>query len=234
MGSQMSMLLKPAGHIGGDLVGYFPVSDSEVGLFSLDVSGHGISSALMTARLAGCLSSMNPKQNIALRRTAKNEYEARDPADTATRLNEMFLQELDTEHYFTIALSIIDLKRGRMRSVQAGHPHPILLRDGQTPLALGAGGLPVGLVPPADFTSFETRLEKGDRLVLYSDGITECTNPNGQMLDEAGLVQLLLKMEDKQDCEMLDDLIDKVWSFGGEQPFDDDVSLLVFDYEGPD
>lgn len=232
-GGQLSMLLKPAGHIGGDLVGYFPVSDTEVGIFSLDVSGHGISSALMTARLAGYLSSMNPKQNVALRRTSKDGFEARDPAATATRLNDMFLRELETEHYFTMALSIINLETGLMRSVQAGHPHPILLRKGQSPMALGEGGLPVGLVPAANFTSFETQLHKGDRLVLYSDGITECAKPSGEMLEEAGLVEFLLNMEHLRGSEMLDSLVDEVWAFNDERPFDDDLSLLMFDYDGP-
>ncbi|WP_280322577.1 PP2C family protein-serine/threonine phosphatase [Sulfitobacter faviae] len=65
-GGNLSMMLRSAGHVGGDLVGYFPVRPGVVGLFGLDVSGHGISSALMTARLAGYLSAATPDQNLAL------------------------------------------------------------------------------------------------------------------------------------------------------------------------
>lgn len=233
-GGQISMLLKPAGHIGGDLVGYFPVNETQIGLFSLDVSGHGISSALMTARLAGYLSGRNPTQNVALRRTAKDRYEARDPSDTAARMNELLLRELDTEHYFTLALSIIDLTTGRMKSVQAGHPHPILQRPDAEPRALGSGGLPVGLVPAAEFVTYETQLKQGDRLVLYSDGITECLDATGQMLDEGGLAEMLDDMRDRDPSNMLDDLVERVWHFGGDRDFDDDISVLVFDYHGPE
>ncbi len=230
---QISMLLKPAGHIGGDLVGYFPINEAQIGLFSLDVSGHGISSALMTARLAGYLSGRNPRQNVALRRTAKDQYEARDPSETAERMNGVLLSELDTEHYFTLALSIIDLATGHMKSVQAGHPHPFLQREGQEPLTLGNGGLPVGLVPAAKFVTYETQLERGDRLVLYSDGITECVDPGGNMLDECGLADMLTELREQDSSSMLDELVERVWDFGGERDFDDDISMLVFDYLGP-
>ena len=64
--AEVSLLLRPSGHVGGDLVGFFPINSRRVGFFSIDVSGHGITSALMTARLAGYLSGNSPDQNIAL------------------------------------------------------------------------------------------------------------------------------------------------------------------------
>ena len=67
--ADVSLLLRSSGHVGGDLVGMFPVGESRIGLYGIDVSGHGISSALMTARLAGYLSASAPDQNIALFRT---------------------------------------------------------------------------------------------------------------------------------------------------------------------
>ena len=64
--AQVSLMLRPSGHIGGDLVGFFAIDTARFGVYSLDVSGHGITSALMTARLAGYLSGGSPEQNIAL------------------------------------------------------------------------------------------------------------------------------------------------------------------------
>ena len=230
---RISLNLTPSGHVGGDLVGKFRVNDHQIGLFSLDVSGHGVTSALMTARLAGYLSGLTPSQNMALRRLENGKFTARDPAQTASDLNELLLRELETEHYFTIALSIVDVQTGMMRTVQAGHPHPILQRRGQPAMHLGDGGMPVGLIPKAPFTSFETQLIPGDRVVLHSDGITEAEDPNGNMLEEEGFAAFLETTRDTDGPDLLDRLLENLRAHTRETEFDDDVSALVFDYEGP-
>jgi len=90
----ISFLLRSSGHVGGDLVGYFPISSSRIGLFSIDVSGHGISSALMTARLAGHLTSPTPDHNLALVESADGTIEARPPSDVVEDLNRIVLNDL--------------------------------------------------------------------------------------------------------------------------------------------
>jgi sigma-B regulation protein RsbU (phosphoserine phosphatase) len=77
--AEVSLLLQSAGHVGGDLVGMFPISEGRIGLYGIDVSGHGISSALMTARLAGYLSSSVPEQNLALQKTRRGGFAPRPP-----------------------------------------------------------------------------------------------------------------------------------------------------------
>ena len=72
--AQISLLLRSSGHVGGDLVGFFEAGTNQVGLYSIDVSGHGITSALMTARLAGHLSTSTPDQNLSLKHTAGDYY----------------------------------------------------------------------------------------------------------------------------------------------------------------
>lgn len=230
---KIGLNLTPSGHVGGDLVGYFRVSRHQIGLFSLDVSGHGVTSALMTARLAGYLSGFTPSQNMALRRVGDGKFVARDPAETVSDLNELLLRELETEHYFTIALSIVDLQSGLMRTVQAGHPHPVLQRRGQAIALLGDGGMPVGLIPKADFTSFETQLKPGDRVILHSDGITEAENPAGVMLEEDGLNSFLDAARDMPAPVMMDRLLETLQAHTKTSDFGDDVSILVFDYDGP-
>ena len=85
--AEVNLLLRPSGHVGGDLVGFFPITARRVGFFAIDVSGHGITSALMTARLAGYLSGNSPEQNIALILTDFGIYDARPPEDLAEALN---------------------------------------------------------------------------------------------------------------------------------------------------
>ncbi|RLJ41368.1 sigma-B regulation protein RsbU (phosphoserine phosphatase) [Litoreibacter meonggei] len=230
---RIALNLTPSGHVGGDLVGQFRVNDHQIGLFSLDVSGHGVTSALMTARLAGYLSGLTPSQNMALSKLDNGEFSARDPADTVSDLNELLLRELETEHYFTIALSIVDMTTGLMRTVQAGHPHPVLQRRGAPLKLLGEGGMPIGLIPDAPFASFETQLIPGDRLVLHSDGITEAESPSGEMLEEEGFGAILDATRDLGGQETLDHLLGKLRAYTGATEFDDDVSALIFDYDGP-
>ncbi|MEP3347072.1 MAG: SpoIIE family protein phosphatase [Litoreibacter sp.] len=230
---RIGLNLTPSGHVGGDLVGKFRINPHSVGLFSLDVSGHGVTSALMTARLAGYLSGLSPSQNMAIRQVGSGEFIARDPADTVSDLNELLLRELETEHYFTIALCIVDLKTGEMHSVQAGHPHPVLQRQGENAQLLGEGGMPVGLIPQAPFTSFKVQLQPGDRVVLHSDGITEAEDPQGNMFEEEGFLSFLEDTRYAENHDLLNQLLTKLRTYTRKDEFDDDVSALIFDYHGP-
>lgn len=231
---RISMLLRPCGHVGGDLVGKFQVSDTELGLFSLDVSGHGISSALMTARLAGCLNGMSPNQNVAMRERGDGSFEARDPADTALELNSLLLSELETEHYFTLALAIVDLRSGNVECVQAGHPHPVLFDSSGAVSVIGDGGMPVGLVPDAEFQSFSFSMQPGQSLMLFSDGITETADTDGNLLDEKGLSDWIEKSAHLDAPDMLGALMTHLQAFGNQAEFADDISAIVFRWDGPD
>lgn len=220
--AQISLLLRPSGHIGGDLVGFFPIGPEKIGVYSLDVSGHGITSALMTARLAGYLSGGSPEQNIALVPAAEG-YQGRDPAELAAHLNRIVLDEMRTESYFTLAYAELDSVSGAVRLVQAGHPHPVVQRaDGEVEF-LGVGGLPIGLFPEASYRTVETRLSRGDRLLLVSDGVTEIEGPESGQLAEPGLAELLAALRDRTGPDFMEGLIAGLSQFA-ESEFDDDVS----------
>ena len=177
--AQVSLLLHSSGHVGGDLVGMFQAGEGHIGVYGLDVSGHGISSALLTARLAGYLSATAPDQNIALVRSPDGSFVPRRPDKTIAILNELILGELETEHYFTMLLADVNLETGKTVMAQAGHPFPAIQRSTGKVEFPGTGGLPVGLVEAAQYECFETVLHPGDRIMIYSDGITECDRSGG-------------------------------------------------------
>lgn len=228
--SEVSLLLRPCGHVGGDLVGFFPAGPGEVGLFAADVSGHGISSAMLTARLAGLLGSRASDQNIALQSCPGGGYRARPPEAVAAHLNRLFLEDIETEHYFTLLLAFISLDTGRMRFVQAGHPHPVLQRAGGGLEQIGGGGLPLGLIPDAAFDPCEVLLSPGDRVLLFSDGVTECPAPDGTLLGEEGLLRLIGDNAIIKGPTFLDAIQSGLTDFSGGAEFPDDVSAALFEF----
>ena len=231
--ADVSLLLRSAGHVGGDLVGTFRAGRGKLGLYGIDVSGHGISSALMTARLAGYLSDTAPDQNIGLLPRPGGGHMARPPGETVRDLNALVLEELATEHYFTFILLIVDLASGEVTATQAGHPHPALLRRDGTVEFPGDGGFPVGLLADVEFYQVTFRLAPGDRLLLVSDGITECPDPGGSLLDETGLARLMRELAPQRGATFLDALVAGLADFAGSDDFRDDVSAILLDYRGP-
>ncbi len=229
--AEASLMLKSSGHVGGDLVGLFSISDTRIGLYGIDVSGHGISSALMTARLAGYLSAAAPEQNVALCRMENGEYAARPPGETIAILNQLFLDELETDLYFTLLLADVDLETGRVVMSQAGHPHPAVQRaNGQVEM-VGAGGLPVGLIEGAEYEDFEVTLGAGDRLMIHSDGIVECADMKGNLLGDEGMSRILVGLKQTRGLACLESLIWRMSEFSGEQDFEDDVSAILFEFK---
>ena len=231
--AELSLMLRQSGHVGGDLVGFFPAGDGHLGLFSIDVSGHGISSALMTARLAGYLSASAPDQNVALAKMPDGSYEARPPEKVIEELNTLVLEEMDTEHYFTLLLADIDLNTGYIQMAQAGHPHPVIQRANGDVEQDGPGGFPVGLLLGITFTKFETQLHAGDRILFLSDGVVECPNQQGDMLEEEGLEKLMGELSDVKGPAFFEALAWRLSEFADNQPFPDDVSGVLFEYKGP-
>ena len=227
-----SMLLRPSGHIGGDLVGCFEISASRIAIYSVDVSGHGIASAMMTARLSGLLSGGSPEQNMALSLGKGGQREAWPPEVVASRLNRLMIEELKVEQYFTMAYAEIDLETGRVRLVQAGHPHPVIMRKSGRIDTLGAGGLPIGLIADASFERVEATLGPGDRLVLLSDGVTECPDIAGFELGEDGLESMMRTNSTLDSPALLEAIIADLTQFHGSSDFPDDVSGVVFDFNG--
>ncbi|WP_428546311.1 PP2C family protein-serine/threonine phosphatase [Profundibacter sp.] len=230
--AEVSLLLRSSGHVGGDLVGFFPVSDTQIGLYSIDVSGHGITSALMTARLAGFLSGSTPDQNLALRQDDSGGYTARSPAAVTEHLNRIVLEEMETEHYFTLLLAHIDLTTGVVTATQAGHPHPAIQRVNGVVEYCGNGGLPVGLIPGASFEDFQITLNAGDRLLLMSDGITECPDETGRMLEEEGVTDLLNRNANVRGNRFLEALMWDLTQYAGDQDFPDDISAVLLEFNG--
>ncbi len=232
-GAEVSLLLRPSGRVGGDLVGFFPINDDAFGFFAIDVSGHGIAAALLTARLAGHFSGSSAGQNLALKPRAGGGFVPRSPAAVAQHLNTLMQREIETDHYFTMLLGNFDLRTGQAVMAQCGHPHPMVQRSAGNIDILGAGGLPVGLIPGALWQDVTFRLGPGDRLLVPSDGITELPDPTGAMLDDDGLRLILARNRKLGASAFMETLIWDLSKHSGDADFPDDVSAVLVDFSGP-
>ncbi len=122
----------------------------------------------------------------------------------------------------------INLDSGLTRFCQAGQPPPAIIRDSGGVEFVGTGGAPVGLIPDMEYETTVVRLQPGDRMMLYSDGITECENGDGNMLEEEGLGRMLDRYRDYEECETLERVLKELTVFNGSAQFDDDISALLF------
>jgi len=226
-GGRMCFFMESCGYVGGDLVGTYRINDRRIVAYSIDVSGHGISSALLTARLASQMNASDRSQHAGFKQNAYGETVPKTPAEIAGFLNDSMLGELSTEHYFTMALLDLEIETGRGCFVQAGHPQPVIFGRSDEPELLGDGGPPIGLIEGMEYSEHAVTLKKGSSIILYSDGFVEAENLQGDMFDDAGLLSSLRGRKGVQNHETLTDILWEVRSFASGKPLGDDLSAVL-------
>lgn len=230
--AEVALLLEPSGHVGGDLVGMFNLRDERLAFYCIDVSGHGVSSALMTTRMGGYLNDKYSDQNIVIHTGPDGREAFLPPHEVVYSLNCRLSSDDAAQEYLTMAYGDLDLKSGKLLLIQAGHPPPLVLRRRGEFEFIGEGGMPVGLVAGADYEQLETTLYPGDRILFYSDGFTEACAPNGAMLEEEGLINLIKQIPSNlHGPQFVDVLYKKLISYAGSRhALTDDVSASLVTY----
>ena len=226
-GADIGVYYRPAGHVGGDLVGFFRLGPGRIGVYSIDVSGHGVSSALLTARLHNLFDDRNVDENIAVARRPDGAFVPREPAAVATELNARLQDEADTDQYFTMVYADCDLTGGLVRFCQAGHPSPLILRrNGQVEL-VGSGGPPIGMLSEFNYETGMVQLQPGEKLLLYSDGLIEAEGVDGTMIEEEGLAGIWQRHQDVSERAALEGIVADIVATMGTQDFTDDLSAIL-------
>jgi sigma-B regulation protein RsbU (phosphoserine phosphatase) len=220
--------LEPSGYVAGDIFNFFAMDEKEVGFYLLDVSGHGVPAAMLSVTLSMILTP-DVTRGSPLKRfnRATQLSEILPPGDAIRELNRRFQSKDD--RYFTMVYGLFDTKSSRLRVAQAGHPGPILIRQDGQPRILGTGGMPVGVWPEIDFDCFEVSITPGDRLLLYSDGVTECVNGKGEEFGEKRLLAFLGERASQPLDAILDGLLKEIRKWRNSAESRDDVSLLAID-----
>ncbi|PYU70842.1 MAG: hypothetical protein DMG49_10600 [Acidobacteria bacterium] len=205
---------QPCLSVGGDYFDVFPLSEGRTAFLIADVSGKGLGAALLTTMLQGALSGMTL---------------GTDPARVFDHVNRFLCDHSEVGRYATMFFGILD-QEGHLEFINAGHPSPFLIRGGIAEEAFTEGSFPVGLVPEAQYTAVCLKLEPGDTVVLFSDGVTEAMDPDEQMFGIPRLKELLTgqlecPLEQLQKC-----VLEAVENFARGAHQADDLTLLIVRY----
>ncbi|WP_371414030.1 PP2C family protein-serine/threonine phosphatase [Leclercia sp. W6] len=225
-------LFLPSAWVSGDIFNVFPL-DNHLGFYCVDVSGHGVGAAMMSLAVARQF-----LHGRAVERFLFTDDEVASPAEVVRILNGRFCSdEVEIVSYFTMIYGVIDLDTGEGKLCQAGHPTPFIVNPDGEVRAVGSGGAPVGLMPDLSWTDVDFTLAAGERLCLFSDGITECENLAGEQFGPQRLQEAL-----RHGATLgLNDLLAQFarhlihWRSGVNQEqssMADDVSLLVIERKG--
>jgi sigma-B regulation protein RsbU (phosphoserine phosphatase) len=249
----------PADELAGDMFNFYPLDDDHMGFYLADVSGHGVPAAMMSVHLSKTLSAEpRPDSLVRLSEQEKASDNAmgrnfllgalnrrgkvlnrrsspayREPKDVAARLNSQFQTGDHSMLYFTMIYGVLNTRTGQGTLCQAGHPYPLICRRDGSVQRLGEGGLPIGLMLDASFEQVEFQLDRGDRLLIYSDGITEAMNPAKEHFGEDRLADCLTNYRSCSLQQTVDQVKFKLaeWHCSAEADFNltDDASMLAIE-----
>ncbi len=201
-------------HAGGDYYDVLDLGDGRYGILVADVSGHGAPAAIVMAMLRTIVHTVCQKD---------------DPSAVLRQINQHFSYLWGGGMFATAFYGVLDVNTGTLRAACAGHPAPLLLRRDCTcaePLTLN-GVRPLLLMDIGDVPTTDHLLAPDDRLLLFTDGITDREAPDGTMYDEARLVASLADAASLEPQAMIDRLIADVNAFSGDHEPNDDQTLLL-------
>jgi len=219
----------PFEKVGGDLFNVLQVDEETVMAFLLDVSGHGISSAMVTVSVNQSL-SLHTGQLVKSIISEPPYYRLLSPAEVMLELtNEYPFDRFDK--FFTIVYLLINIRTGEVRYSCAGHPPPLLQRrDGQVEWLATGGGL-IGLDGTGPYEEGRITLQVGDRLFLYSDGLPDYCDFNSNHFGTERLMEALTR-DGKSLQQSCGSVLDELRTFGDNRSLQDDVSLLGMEFVG--
>lgn len=225
-GVEFAWKFKPCDELAGDILNIFRINRQTVGLYLLDVSGHGTAAALMAVSVSRMLSPKALSSSLVREEDeSSSDYVVVSPARVAEELNVHFPWDAETGQFFTFIYGVLDTRTLQFRYVSAGHPGPAHFVKGKAPMIARSAGMPIGLALEP-YVEQCIQLGPGDRLHLYSDGVTEAMNAQRELF---GVDRLLESLQCGGDCALADcqdKLMRELEIFRGGTHFDDDISLV--------
>ncbi len=229
-GIAIDWLFLPSTHLSGDIFNFFPLDEHHLGFYIIDVAGHGIASAMQSFTLSRLLSpDAGDSSHLKISSAEAPFYALKSAPTVISNLNQQFQTDSANILYFTMIYGVIDTLSHTIDLCQAGHPHPLYLQHNKPAEFIVDSGLPIGIIMDASYQSVHLTYGSGDRLLLYSDGITECESPDGEMFGSERLRQFVDDTRALTVNEVIRQLDAHIRAWRGELGFEDDISMLILD-----
>jgi sigma-B regulation protein RsbU (phosphoserine phosphatase) len=208
--------MRPAREIGGDFYDFFTIGDDRLGIVIGDVSGKGVPASLFMAMT-----------RTIIRLVARQDD---DLAAGIGRANALLSADNDSAMFVTLIYGVLDVANGTLTYCNCGHNPPLVIRDDGRRERLALTSLPLGAMPSAAYATRTIVLAPGDRLLLYTDGITEASTADGAEFGEARLEAAIDALRQGSALDMVEGIIERVDAFAAGAPQADDITCLALIY----
>ena len=203
----------PCRTVGGDYYDFFPYENNRIAMVLGDVSGKGMPASLL-------MMGLQARVQVLIE-------EPKSLADVMTRLNRITSANCPANRFITLFFCILNGETGELTFCNAGHNPPIIVRADGTHAQLKGGGPVVGILPFIEYKEFHAQLEVGDALVIYSDGVTEATDPKGEEFEIEGLADVVAAHRQSCAADIIAEVNKGLTLYTAGAPPADDVTLIV-------
>lgn len=203
----------PCRTVGGDYYDFFPYGSSRIAMVLGDVSGKGMPASLL-------MMGLQARVQVLIE-------EPKSLAEVMTRLNRITSANCPSNRFITLFFCILDGDTGELTFCNAGHNPPVIARSNGTYDVLKGGGPVLGILPFIEYKEYQAKLDEGDVLVIYSDGVTEANNPAGDELGVEGLAEAVMPYRNESASAIIGQINKSLVSYTAGAPPSDDITLIV-------
>lgn len=229
-GYEFGWKYEPCDQVGGDVFQIYPFDDEHVIMYILDVSGHGVPSAMVTVSVSQVL---RPNSGVIanLLKSSIGDRIMLSPSKVLLALEKEFPMER-FDKYFSIVYAVLHVKTGALVYSNAGHPWPVLLLpDGNLQMLEKSDG-PIGVGINAFIAEDRVQLPPGAKVLFFTDGVKECRNTQNEMFGDSRIHTFLKNNSRKNLPELLDGLDAEIRKFRESRQAPDDIAFFAFEYKG--
>ncbi|NRA36984.1 MAG: SpoIIE family protein phosphatase, partial [Planctomycetes bacterium] len=219
---QFDWSYQPSAAVAGDLINYFEIDEHRLGMYCIDVSGHGVPSAMFTVQLSRLIT---PGVSYSHEGVQLCPDDLLDPCILLGKLNNMFPINHNNFKYFTILYAVVERHTGYVSFATAGHPPPFHIHKDGVVVEIPCSGVPIGMMPDTQYDSYDFVMDAGDSLLVYSDGINEALNEDQEMYGYQRMCECI--QNNAVVPQLCSELINEVLAWQDENFEQDDCSILL-------
>jgi sigma-B regulation protein RsbU (phosphoserine phosphatase) len=213
---RIAFAFHPYDQVAGDYYDFELLDPDTLCIVIGDAAGHGVSAAFVSVMAKTCFHHQKPSID--------------SPAALLRAMNHDLHGLVEAQHFISMFVATLHRSTRELTFARAGHPLPLLLHgDSDRVTPLDAGGVMIGLLPEPAFVEQTVRLQPGDKVLFYTDGVIECPDADGQLFGKARLAQVLSNNRRKCGDALLNQVIEQTQRFTGRRGFDDDVTLVLLE-----